>query len=304
MARSNSRAVPADLGRPGSERAEFELGPVRVTVTLDAGPRVVGYRSDGHPNLFAELPNASIDHPSIGTFWFIGGHRLWRAPEFPEITYQLDEQSIEVHQVDDSLSLVGAPDADGVVKEMSLEQLGELTLVDHRLRNDGPRAVYTAAWAITQLSTGGVAILPQDRAADVHSLLPNRTLTLWPYTDLTDPGATLGRHEVRVSVDGTSAKWKVGQANRDGWLAYVVDDSLFVKWSPQHDDSGTYPHLGASVECYRDHRFLELESLSPMQDLQPGDEIVHREIWTMLQVEGELDEVLASLPVDPLDEGV
>lgn len=271
-----------------------------MTVTLDAGPRVISYRPEGHPNLFADLPDASIDHPAIGRYWFIGGHRLWRAPEVPEVTYQTDDQPVEVEQNGSRLTLLGGRDSDGIAKEISLEQRGDLTIVDHKLLHEGSQPVRTAAWAITQLRPGGVAILPQDTNGDLGDLLPDRTLTLWPYTDLNDPGVILGSRDLRISVDDASAKWKVGLANRDGWLAYVVDGTGFVKWSQPHDNTGTYPHLGSSVECYRDHRFLELESLSPMRELEPGDEIAHREVWTMLRVEGELDELLASLPPDPL----
>jgi hypothetical protein len=67
-----------------------------------------------------------------------------------------------------------------------------------------------------------------------------------------------------------------------------------------HDDGRIYPDRGSSIECYRDHRFLELETLGPIVTLEPGDGVNHREVWQMIDVGGRsVDEVLASLPIEP-----
>ncbi len=63
-----------------------------------------------------------------------------------------------------------------------------------------------------------------------------------------------------------------------------------------------YADLGASVECYRDQRFFELESLGPLTDLEPGAALHHREVWTLIGPdERPLDQVLASLPEQPAE---
>jgi hypothetical protein len=290
------------MKRPGSQRSTFDLGTVRLSVATDAGPRIVGYQPSGHTDPFADLLDEVIEHPSIGRYWFIGGHRLWRAPEVPAITYHPDEESVEWEQHGDRLTIAGAADPDGIVKVISIEQTGSLTIVNHTLRHEGSSPVRLAPWAITQLRPGGTALLPQERQVDADRVLPNRYLTLWPYTDLDDPGFDSRSHHIAISSDATSAKFKIGQRNRVGWLAYHFGDELFLKWSPLHDDRHSYPHLGGSVECYRDHRFVELETLGPLLDLAPGGETNHREVWTMMSVQtSELDEILTSLPSDPLD---
>lgn len=272
-----------------------------MTITLDAGPRIVGYVLDGHRDLFADLPDATIDHPSVGRFRMIGGHRLWRAPEVPRITYQPDDRPVAVDQRDDGLTVNGPPDSDDIVKTISITQHGSLTIVDHTLRNEGSRPVRTAPWAITQLRPGGTAVLPYGGDGDHEGVLPDRSVTVWRYTDLKDPGVSYESGQTRVSSDDTSTKWKIGQPNRAGWLAYAADGVVFVKWAPLHDERRVYPHLGASVEFYRDRRFVELESLSPVDDLVPGGEMAHREVWTMIEYTGDSpDDVLHALPSNPL----
>ena len=57
---------------------------------------------------------------------------------------------------------------------------------------------------------------------------------------------------------------------------------------------------GASVQCYRDDRFVELESLGPLSVLAPGEETSHREVWSLLPTAiAGLEDVLESLPPVP-----
>ena len=62
------------------ETQTIDLGPVEVSFAVNAGPRILGYARHGGPQLFASLPDDVIEHPAIGTYRFLGGHRLWRAP--------------------------------------------------------------------------------------------------------------------------------------------------------------------------------------------------------------------------------
>ena len=54
------------------------------------------------------------------------------------------------------------------------------------------------------------------------------------------------------------------------------------------------------MECYRDERFIELETLGPLVALQPGKRAVHREIWALRTAAADsVSEILASLPTEP-----
>ncbi len=288
---------------PVHETETFDLGPVVVTVVLDAGPRVLGYSRHNGPQVFADLPGDEIPRRDGPPFEFIGGHRLWRAPEVPAVTYRPDGAPVAIDRDGDVVHIGGAADDDGIVKAIALWQHGTVTVVDHTILNGGDRPIRCAPWAITQLAPGGTAVLPQPSGpADPDGVLPNRTIVLWPYTDPSSPEIGIRPDEVSIYATGAMARTKVGQPNRRGWTAYHLDDEVFVKWSPLHDDSLDYADLGASVECYRDHRFLELESLGPLTDLEPGGSIQHREAWTLIPLDGgPRDEVLASLPERPAE---
>ncbi len=277
----------------------IDLGDMEATVALDGGPRILGYVRRGGPELFARLPGEVIEHPSVGTFAFLGGHRLWRAPEIPAVTYEPDDRPVVIDRFESGCRLTGAPDRDGVVKVIALRQLGKRTAVDHTLRNEGIRTLRLAPWAITMMVPGGTAVLPQSsKPTDPDGVLPNRSVALWPYTDPSE--AQFRQDEIRIHASRRPTRTKLGQPNRRGWLAYVLGDDVFVKWSPLHEDTLEYPDLGSSVECYRDSRFLELESLGPLVSLEPSQAVHHREVWSLMSLDGATpDDVLDSLPAEP-----
>jgi len=98
----------------------FAIGNAVVTIALNAGPRILSYSAGGPDQLFADLRGEFIRHPGIEPYHLIGGHRLWRAPEVPTITYQPDDKPVQVRSLDTGIELVGEPDGEGVVKVMTV----------------------------------------------------------------------------------------------------------------------------------------------------------------------------------------
>ena len=70
--------------------------------------------------------------------------------------------------------------------EITLDPVSSGVRVVHRLRNTGAWPVELAPWAISVMAPGGFAVAPLPTAFHPDRLLPNRALTLWPYTDMRD----------------------------------------------------------------------------------------------------------------------
>ncbi len=283
------------------ESSTVRLGAFEAEVVTNAGPRILGYRRVGESSPFARLPNDGIDHPASGRYRFLGGHRLWRAPEDPAVTYEPDDADVDVSESSDGFEIVGGPDSDGIVKHLTVTIRGEYTVVDHSLENRGREQRLAAPWAITQLSPGGTAYLPTTAdPVDPEALLPNRSLVLWPYTDLTAPELTFHDTFITIHASDREAKLKLGLANRRGWLAYHFGNSLFVKWAHAHRDEAYYVDLGASAQCYRDHRFLELETVGSRASLAKRERVTHREVWTIIDLgDRHVHDVIRDLPIEP-----
>ena len=76
-------------------------------------------------------------------------------------------------------------------------------------------------------------------------------------------------------------KFKVGTENRRGWAAYACHGCLFVKRFP-FIEGAVYPDGGMNFETFTNNLFLEMESLSPLREMQPGETAEHEETWEIL----------------------
>jgi hypothetical protein len=256
----------------------LENESLRLLVTRSVGPRILSFGFKDGENLFAELPEAVIETPGADVFHFYGGHRLWHAPEEPRRTYLPDDSPVEIVPSENGLTVTQPTESGtGLQKTLEVRLSGDSAqvVITHRLTNQGLWPVMCALWAITQLKTGGTAILPQARQDT--GVLPNRSLGLWPYTDMSDPNVRWGSNMILLHAN-LDSPFKIGFPNPRGWLAYWWQGVLFVKradYNPQAD----YYDFGGSSQCYCDHRFIELETLAPIHTLAPGETASHIETW-------------------------
>jgi len=70
-------------------------------------------------------------------------------------------------------------------------------------------------------------------------------------------------------------------------MAYWQPGTIFIKQANFLPDR-TYPDLNSSSEFFINGRFLELETLGPLEEIQPGESITHRERWSLLDAPHKL----------------
>lgn len=261
-------------------------GLIEFIATTDVGPRIISLGFAGEKNVFYVREDFA-GKTGGDEFRNYGGHRLWHAPEDKARTYQNDNHPVEVREIANGL-LLTAP----VEKLTGIQKTIEITMnparaevkVIHRLRNAGLWSVELAPWALSVMAPGGFAISPLPTRFHPDRLLPNRQLALWPYTNLRDDRYFLGTDFVllrhRAGNDASVERAKVGIANNEGWCAYALKPYLFVKRF-RFVEGAKYPDLGSSVELFTNNRMLELETLGPLVNLQPGAEVTHEETWEL-----------------------
>lgn len=253
---------------------------LRLEFLVDAGPRIVRVvLANSNENQFAELPDATLPSP-LGDYRLRGGHRLWCAPEMVERTYALDDQPVQIEMIEKGARLVGAVDAAGIRKsiEIKLHDDAPRVTVTHRLQNASDHAIECAPWAITMLPLGGTAVLPLRLQSAATALLPDRSIVLWQYTRVNDPRLYIGDENILLAARAQLPPCKIGTLNQAGWLAYLRGDIFFVKrFQPQP----LHPHVdrGCNAEIYCNDRFIELETLAPLQTLASNESADHSETW-------------------------
>jgi hypothetical protein len=260
-----------------------------VDVARDVGPRVLGLCRPGGNNVFAELPEMTLPHQGTVAHLY-GGHRLWDAPEVPARTWAPDDGPVAVEVEGLVATARGTPRPDGLGKEISvsLDPDGPTATVRHRLRNEGTSPVTVAPWALSMLRPGGTATLPLALAPTDSDGVQSSScrIVLWPYTNLADPAISWRPDAIVVDTSAISATDsptnKLGVATTAGWCTYVIGPDRFTKTAAVE---GSPVDFGAIRQLFWERRFVELETLGSLQQLEPGAELEHIEQWELTLVE-------------------
>jgi hypothetical protein len=267
-------------------------GIIDLVVTVDVGPRIIRYGFLDQENAMCEVKSQM--GMTDGDEWRIyGGHRLWHSPEAKPRTYEPDNKPVMWEEIPDGIKTVQDVEPNTKIKkEIKITLFQDISRVRiiHRLTNAGMWPIEISAWGISAMAQGGKEIIPLSRKDT--GLLPNRVMVLWPYTNLRDARLYLGEKYV-ILQQNTDVKQplKIGILNGDGWAAYFNHKHLFLKYF-KHVADARYPDFGVSYETYTNDFMLEMETLSPITLLQPGENVEHKEIW----------ELFDNVPLPPDDE--
>ena len=274
----------------------MESGILKLAVSTDFGPRVLGCFIGDDDNMMVVMPNRALKGCNTG-FRLYGGHRLWHSPEAKPRSYEPDNDPVDVTQLPNGYEFAcPSPEAEtGIRKSIQIEALSNgVFQLTHCLENCGMWDVELAPWALTMMAPGGTAIIPQNTNPTGYPFAPDRSLVLWPYSSLTDPRLSFGREYVFLRQDPSlDYPCKIGFNDAAGWLAYARNGKALVKYFDYQEDC-EYPDFGCSVESYTCTDFLEAETVAPLEVLQPGESVEHVEYW----------QGIAGLPALDSDEAV
>ncbi len=233
-------------------------------------------------NLLVEAPDNHWTTPH-GEYYLIGGHRLWVAPEIPGRTYAPEPDKVQVEELGDGLRLTAPVEAPtGLQKSIliRLDPVRPVVRLEHAITNQGSATVELAVWAITALPLGGTVILPQIMGP-ADSFQPNRHLVIWPYAGWGDRRLHLADQFISLDADSALPPCKIGYFNMHGWIGYLRSGILFAKHFEVLENH-THTDRGCNAEAYCNDRLVELETLSPLKTLAPGDSISHAETWELI----------------------
>jgi len=258
-------------------------GQVELVVPAQIGPRVMRYARIGGPNLFHNFAHA-LGRSGEPVWQNRGGHRLWAAPESPA-SKALDNGPVEVHGEDLWLSIRQPVEPEsGLEKEIEirLAPAGTAVTLLHRITNRNAGAVRLAPWGLSVMRPGGVAVTGfPPRFRHDERLLPTNPLTMWGYTDFSDPRWRFTPRFLLLRQDpAATIPQKAGLFAENAWVGYAVEGEFFLKRS-RACAGLEYPDFGCSVEIFTNAAMLEVETLGPLTTLEPGSAVEHIEQWSL-----------------------
>lgn len=250
-----------------------------VGVATTFGPRIVWCGRPGEPNLFADLGDLALDVGDGRRYTLRGGHRVWVGPELPELTYQPDDGRVTAVLTEHTVTVTSHADDFGLVKsiEVALVPGESAAVIDHAIKATASATLDIAPWAITQLRAGGTGVLPLGLpGGPLSDFQAAHEIMMWPYTDPNEPMLDIGQTEITVGT-ALERSTKIGTPLLRGWLAYLLDDIVFVKQATV--DGDRFVDLGATGQIYASADFIELETLGPIAPISNNATIHHRETW-------------------------
>lgn len=266
----------------GWKRCLFiENETVQLVATLDVGPRIIRYAAQNGENMFYEFPE-HIGRTGDSEWLNYGGHRLWTAPERMPRSYPADNFPVDYSMDGNTVTLTPPCEtAAGIQKQIvvTLDECTSTVTVEHKVTNTGLWPIELAAWGITVTDKGGLEVIPEPQ--DPNALLPNRRVTLWPYSKMNDPRVCWGDRYITIQQDPTiEPPFKLGVDGRDGMVAVFNHGQVFIKRFAYETDAN-YPDFGVAFESYVCGDMLECETLSPLKTLDAGETVTMTEVWEL-----------------------
>ncbi len=263
-----------------------------MRVTLDVGPRIISYNLVGKDNMmFTDIERVSYrDNEQLkavygkDSVWYIyGGHRFWISPEqFPE-TYYPDNDRVEYTR--DGCVFTFTPPVQRVTGwlaeiEITFSETDAEAKVRHILTNKSDKQKTGSVWAMSVTAEGGNVV--QKWAKEDTGLLANRTFMLWSYNNMADKRFYMDSDYVALCQDKSAdTAFKIGTNNTLGSVICVNNGTVFKK-EYTHISGALYPDNGCSTEVFSDKYILEMETLSPLYNLEPGESCEHIENWSLI----------------------
>ena len=275
-------------------------GEIEAYVTVDLGPRIIRFGFLGGKNILFDNRKAFTpktdkvytDYYGEGKAWEnFGGHRVWMTKEtYPE-TYTPDDQPVK-YTVTENGAVFEQPDdtKNGVKKmfEIKMDPDDANMQIKTTVKNISENEKEFAVWCISVAAADGTLIIPMN--TNDTGYLANRTISVWPYTDLSDSRLRFGKKYVTVKQD-TNAKvpFKIGLDLNGGQVYYVNGNDVFCKKYENNHPDGISPDNGVSFETYTNNVMIEIENLSEVKKVASGEENTMVESWSLFKKPCEVD---------------
>ena len=257
----------------------LESQDIKVGIPLEFGLRISYLSYKGSENLFFVQPTDMSDM-SLPNGWRVrGGHRLWTAPESQKHYYP-DNDAISYEIVDDGVILSQVEDPWLKIQksiEISFVECNLLKVV-HKVKNTDNKTCTFSPWGVSSMAGGGTEYIPLPlREGGYDPLLRYST---WDYACLGDERLTYSLEQIKISHKPTGKKFKMGLGHPNGPVKYVNRGVVFEKIYDIFRDK-LYPDGNVSFETFMCDHAVEVETLSPLSEVGPGQTATHTELWRL-----------------------
>jgi hypothetical protein len=253
----------------------FTAGDLQFVVDAAKAGRIVSFSLAG-TNILTS-PKSGEDNNWGSTFW-TSPQSDWNWP--PPVA--IDPGPHTARLVGNSVVVESAVAANlglSVSKTVSLDAAKAMVSIDYGIANQGSASRRVAPWEISRVATGGLTFFPMGGGKPwkgMQDLLPLHLQdgVAW----FAAPVAPAGNDQ-KVFADG-----------REGWIAHVAGDLLWVKAFADTSPAQSAPGE-AEIELYTDpgRTYVEVENQGAYVSLEPGKSLSWPVRWFLRKLDPALD---------------
>lgn len=274
----------------------MENGSIRLIATTDVGPRIIFFGFCGGSNVLFEDHERNFYeiNSGYGIWYAYGGHRLWCAPEKMPETYLPDNSKVKAEFNGNTLTLT--PPKTIFDKQYSLictMNDDDSVVIQNRIVNCSDKPMEFAPWSVTGLAPGGTEYIPL--CSDNNGFLPNRTMSLWSYSDINDSRFKLSNKYALLRQDeNIESAFKAGFNVTEGYAAYILNGQV-LKVSVEDYRKVEYPDFCCNFETYTNNLFLECEILGELKSYHPGEAASINEKWELFRISESAEDIVGRI---------
>jgi hypothetical protein len=257
----------------------------RLVIVHGVGPRIAWFGALGGDSL---LFWDDEGRRTRGSWRLYGGHRLWTTrpdADESEETYLPDNEPCRVRALGDGVAVIAAPDRSQIERTIAVRAGASGWRIEHRLRNVGDMLWSGGAWALTctlpRRSTQYRIPLGAPRGTwDVFTMVVPRRWGGGHTSRIADPQFRLGDDAIAIRARGEEAKRMVFAPDgvlemRDPARGEFTKRAAAVPGAEYPCGTNLAVYLGPSSFM------VELETMSPIVKLAPGEALRHVEHWSL-----------------------
>lgn len=260
-------------------------------IAAESGGRLMYYSIKGENIIYEnrELDGLKLKDYRDQDFDPDGGRFDWgpekETREIHDMTW-MGDYTAEI--VDDYTLKVISPDDNSLgirtIRVFSLDSLSSHLTIRNTMVNISNRQTNWFYWSRTLVNKGGTIFLPLNQDSRFRHGWGKYVWGENPCIELKDPvDQQLSVIDHTIVYEAKSGQGiKIGTDSDKGWMAYKLDDHLFVKKYTHFPDKEYSETAGFTSIFYIGNEFVELEPIGPQAILNPGESHTFEEKWWLL----------------------
>lgn len=242
----------------------FEITAGNSVMKISAnGARIVSFKL-GKNEMITQIK----EHEIFGSTFWPAPQSDWGWPPYNT----LDNQEYEVEKNGDTLKFTSKPDSiSGLQFQKTFSAKNNKYInIKYLIRNISAKTKKVGPWEVTRVPCGGLAFFPKGEKVKV------------PKSSLTHNLPKYGINWVPLQNKPTIENQKSFSSAHEGWLAYSLKNTLFIKQFLDTKPDEYSPNQG-EVEIYanKERSYAELENHGKYTILQPGESFSYVVVWSL-----------------------